>query len=169
MTKSFIKKIGYLFILFLIVNCNNIDPLMNMSLDQLKVHLEELKDKRNQDPSNENLLEEYLITKYLLDPNSKIPEDIFVNTESLRERLNFLHNISDVDSTDNKCNKPDNSGNFMDLVINELKSKGYGISGYYFSGNGFYNITVIKPTGEIGIYEDEVLVNECCEIRKIIE
>ena len=102
MTKSFIKKIGYLFILFFIVNCNNFDPLMNMSLDQLEVHLEEIKEKRNQDPSNENLLEEYLITKYLLDPNSKIPEDIFVNTESLRERLNFLHNISDVNNDTSK-------------------------------------------------------------------
>ena len=169
MTKSLIKKIGYLFILFLIVNCNNIDPLMNMSLDQLKVHLEELKDKRNQDPSNENLLEEYLITKYLLDPNSKIPENLFVNTESLRERFNFLHNISDVDSTNNKCNNPDDSGRFMDLVINELKGKGYGISGYYFSGNGFYNITVIKPTGRIGSSEVEVLVGECGDILKIIE
>jgi hypothetical protein len=68
-----------------------------------------------------------------------------------------------------ECKEPDTSGNYMNRVLDELKDRGYAISGYNFGGNGFYIVTVVKPTGRIGSSEVKVLVNECGEILRIIE
>ena len=84
-----------------------------------------------------------------------------------QERLDIKQNK--YKSKSNECNEPDDTGNYMNRVLDELNGKGYGISGYYFGGNGFYNVTVIKPTGTIGSSEVEVLVNKCGEILRIIE
>ena len=59
-----------------------------------------------------------------------------------------------------ECKEPDTSGNYMNRVLDELKDRGYAISGYNFGGNGFYIVTVVKPTGRIGSSEVKVLVNE---------
>ena len=84
------------------------------------------------------------------------------------ERWEYIH--GELNKTQlGECKEPDDTGNYMNRVLDELKDNGYGISGYYFGGNGFYNVTVIKPYGEIGSSELEVLVNECGEILKIIE
>ena len=81
-----------------------------------------------------------------------------------------ISNSPNLDEDKEKeCREPDDTGNYMNRVLDELNDKGYGISGYYFGGNGFYNVTVIKPTGTIGSSEVEVLVNECGEILRIIE
>ena len=77
-------------------------------------------------------------------------------------------NPKNSNGVSSNCSQPDTTGNYMDNVIDYVKKQDYMVSGYYFSGNGFYNLNVIKPSVKPGSFDIEVLVNECGKVLRVV-
>jgi hypothetical protein len=109
----------------------------------------------------------YITKKYKKESSVKWMSYFFMITLFVGFKI-YNSNSENSTGVSSNCTQPDTSGNYMDNVINYVKKQDYMVSGYYFSGNGFYNLNVIKPSVKPGSFDIEVLVNECGDILRVV-